>query len=244
MPLHPLAETASPPLTRVAKMTGMTQRPPRPDDAHDVLAADEFAMPAADPDLHHGPVRLPEDPFGDGEPHDVLAAEEFPMPAGRPHSAPSYVERRGGDGQGGARAPRAAGGAEAAAPATAPRLTGGASGGRSVTVPSATSAAKPTRLRQRRVGVDGQRQVLGDGAHLDRQHHLGDQLAGARPRRCRRRGSVGSPGRRSSLVRPSGRSSDSARPDAAQGNTARSYATSPAWASVSVRPAQATSGSV
>ena len=52
--------------------------------AHDVLAAEEFAMPAADPDLHHGPVLLPEDPTGDPAPHDVLAAEEFPMPAPRP----------------------------------------------------------------------------------------------------------------------------------------------------------------
>ena len=38
-------------------------------------------MPAPDPDLHHGPVLLPEDPTGVPEPHDVLAAEEFAMPA-------------------------------------------------------------------------------------------------------------------------------------------------------------------
>jgi hypothetical protein len=50
---------------------------------HDVLAAEEFAMPSEDPDLHHGPVRLPEDPSGIPEPHDVLAAEEFAMPAPR-----------------------------------------------------------------------------------------------------------------------------------------------------------------
>ena len=37
----------------------------RPDDAHDILAAEEFGVPAPDPD-----------------PHDVLAAEEFPVPAG------------------------------------------------------------------------------------------------------------------------------------------------------------------
>ncbi len=53
------------------------------DAAHDVLAAEAFAMPAADPELHHGPVVLPEDPTGIIEPHDVLAAEEFPMPAPR-----------------------------------------------------------------------------------------------------------------------------------------------------------------
>jgi hypothetical protein len=51
---------------------------------HDVLAAEAFAMPASDPELHHhGPIALPEDPTGIEEPHDVLAAEEFPMPAPR-----------------------------------------------------------------------------------------------------------------------------------------------------------------
>ncbi|MBV9164684.1 MAG: hypothetical protein JO321_11320 [Solirubrobacterales bacterium] len=55
---------------------------PPPDEAHDILAAEEFAMPAPDPDLHHhDPVLLPEDPTGIAEPHDVLAAEEFPIPA-------------------------------------------------------------------------------------------------------------------------------------------------------------------
>jgi MYXO-CTERM domain-containing protein len=55
-----------------------------PDDAHDVLAAEEFGVPAPDPDLHHhGPVSLPEDPTGIAEPHDVLAAEEFALPAPR-----------------------------------------------------------------------------------------------------------------------------------------------------------------
>jgi hypothetical protein len=49
--------------------------------AHDVLAAEAFAVPAPDPSLHHGPVVLPDDPTGIAEPHDVLAAEEFPMPA-------------------------------------------------------------------------------------------------------------------------------------------------------------------
>jgi len=46
---------------------------------HDVLAAEEFGMPAPDPALRRP--RLPEDPAGFSEPHDVLAAEEFPMPA-------------------------------------------------------------------------------------------------------------------------------------------------------------------
>jgi hypothetical protein len=53
------------------------------DKAHDVLAAEAFAMPAPDPSLHYGPVVLPEDPTGIAEPHDVLAADEFPMPAPR-----------------------------------------------------------------------------------------------------------------------------------------------------------------
>jgi hypothetical protein len=51
---------------------------------HDVLAAEEYGMPAPDPALHHGPVRLPDDPTGIAEPHDVLAAEEFAMPAPPP----------------------------------------------------------------------------------------------------------------------------------------------------------------
>lgn len=57
---------------------------------HDVLAAEEFALPAPDPILHHSPVRLPEDPTGIAEPHDVLAAEEFALPApiGMPGAVP------------------------------------------------------------------------------------------------------------------------------------------------------------
>jgi hypothetical protein len=66
-------------------------RVPAEEPARDVLAAEEFAMPAPDPSLHHGPVTLPEDPTGIAEPHDVLAAEEFAMPAPHPTSA---VERR------------------------------------------------------------------------------------------------------------------------------------------------------
>jgi hypothetical protein len=48
------------------------------EEAHDVLAAEEFAMPArGDYGLH-----LPRDPHGIEEPYDVLAADEFAMPAG------------------------------------------------------------------------------------------------------------------------------------------------------------------
>jgi hypothetical protein len=61
------------------------QEIPLDERPHDVLAAEAFAMPARDPELHHhGPIALPEDPTGIEEPHDVLAAEEFPMPAQRP----------------------------------------------------------------------------------------------------------------------------------------------------------------
>jgi hypothetical protein len=47
------------------------------EEAHDVLAADEFAIPArGDYGLH-----LPRDWHGE-KPHDVLAADEFAMPSG------------------------------------------------------------------------------------------------------------------------------------------------------------------
>src|SRR5581483_8496987 len=67
-------------------------------EAHDVLAAEAFAVPAPDPQLRHDPVVLPEDPTGIPEPHDILAAEEFPMPSARPHAA-----RRPGEGAGAGR---------------------------------------------------------------------------------------------------------------------------------------------
>jgi hypothetical protein len=57
--------------------------PPAGEPAHDVLAAEAFAVPTADPSLRHAPFKLPEDPSGIAEPHDVLAAEEFAMPATR-----------------------------------------------------------------------------------------------------------------------------------------------------------------
>ena len=63
-------------------------------EAHDILAAEAFAMPATDPTLHHGPVQLPSDPAGDVEPHDILAAEEFAMPAVRPWET-GLVQPRG-----------------------------------------------------------------------------------------------------------------------------------------------------
>jgi hypothetical protein len=60
----------------------------------DVLAAEEFGVPAPDPSLHHGPITLPEDPSGIVEPHDVLAAEEFAMPAPLPGRGGSASQRQ------------------------------------------------------------------------------------------------------------------------------------------------------
>ncbi|HWC85877.1 MAG TPA: hypothetical protein VG388_05030 [Solirubrobacteraceae bacterium] len=61
--------------------------------AHDVLAAEEFALPAADPSIGY-PVVLPDDPSGIAEPHDVLAAEEFALPASPAHPAGPVVPAR------------------------------------------------------------------------------------------------------------------------------------------------------
>ena len=55
-------------------------QPAAPDPAHDILAAEAFAVPAPDPRLRHD-LDLPGDPAGIVEPHDILAAEEFAMPA-------------------------------------------------------------------------------------------------------------------------------------------------------------------
>ena len=58
--------------------------PPDPsgtEEPHDILAAEEFGIPAREN-------RIPGDPTGLREAHDVLAAEEFAMPAGaEPHGA-------------------------------------------------------------------------------------------------------------------------------------------------------------
>jgi hypothetical protein len=72
----------------------MTEKRPRrrrtatPEDVHDILAAEAFAVPEADPSIHPRPVVLPEDPTGILEAHDILAAEEFAMPSVRPHVDP------------------------------------------------------------------------------------------------------------------------------------------------------------
>jgi hypothetical protein len=71
--------------------------PPEPNasgEPHDVLAAEEFAMPAPEATRGDRPLVLPPEPNASGEPHDVLAAEEFAMPAPPPHvsfAQPSIV---------------------------------------------------------------------------------------------------------------------------------------------------------
>jgi MYXO-CTERM domain-containing protein len=62
--------------------------PPDPsgiEEPHDVLAAEEFAMPTRDE-------RYPADPTGNREPHDVLAADEFAMPTPGTAAEPSEDE--------------------------------------------------------------------------------------------------------------------------------------------------------
>jgi hypothetical protein len=74
----------------------MSERHTRTEEpAHDVLAAEEFAVPAPDPSLHPHRVVLPDDPSGIAEPHDILAAEEFAMPA--PRGGSSGVPRPSAD---------------------------------------------------------------------------------------------------------------------------------------------------
>ena len=62
-------------------MSADRPKPSEEEAAHDVLAAEAFAVPAPDPNLRHQDLELPEDPSGIQAPHDILAAEEFAMPA-------------------------------------------------------------------------------------------------------------------------------------------------------------------
>jgi len=59
----------------------------------DVLAAEEFGVPAPDPALTPEELHLPSDLVGD-EPRDVLAAEEFAMPAPDEARVPPGAGRR------------------------------------------------------------------------------------------------------------------------------------------------------
>jgi hypothetical protein len=63
------------------------------EEAHDILAAEQFAMPAPEEARHERPVVLPPDPTGIEEPHDILAAEMFAMPA--PPRRPPFRKPRG-----------------------------------------------------------------------------------------------------------------------------------------------------
>jgi hypothetical protein len=67
----------------------------RNEDAHDVLAAEQFGVPAPDPALHRDDVRdvlaaeefvvpAPDPALHRDEAHDVLAADEFVVPAPDP----------------------------------------------------------------------------------------------------------------------------------------------------------------
>jgi hypothetical protein len=53
-------------------MTDSQRESPGPEEPHDILAAEEFAIPQPDPGVPHDL---------DPDPHDVLAAEEFAFPA-------------------------------------------------------------------------------------------------------------------------------------------------------------------
>jgi hypothetical protein len=66
---------------------------PGEEAAHDILAAEAFAVPAPDPRLRHHLV-LPDDPAGTPEPHDILAAEEFAMPAPEDERGPRGANAR------------------------------------------------------------------------------------------------------------------------------------------------------
>jgi hypothetical protein len=63
-------------------------------EAVDVLAAEEFGVPAPDPALRPEKLVLPPDLVAD-EPHDVLAAEEFAMPSpDEAHRVPRSTRRK------------------------------------------------------------------------------------------------------------------------------------------------------
>jgi hypothetical protein len=74
----------------------MDERDRFDEEPHDILAAEEFPMPAPEGAHDERPLVLPPDPRGDDEePHDILAAEEFPMPAPPRHAHPPRGGLRG-----------------------------------------------------------------------------------------------------------------------------------------------------
>ena len=66
------------------------------EEPHDVLAAEEFGVPAPDPLLQDEPPAPvpedPDDPDGQAPPHDVLAGEEFPIPGSTGHNGAESEE--------------------------------------------------------------------------------------------------------------------------------------------------------
>jgi hypothetical protein len=68
-------------MSQLHQPTSIPAEPNASDQPHDVLAAEEFAMPAPEAARRGRPIVLPDDPDGRSEPHDILAAEQFAMPA-------------------------------------------------------------------------------------------------------------------------------------------------------------------
>ncbi len=85
---------------------------PGTQEPHDVLAAEEFVVPAPDPMLQHEPLNVPDDPDdpeGQSPPHDVLAGEEFPIPAATGRSAAEEAAESASTGGSGGRSKAKAG---------------------------------------------------------------------------------------------------------------------------------------
>jgi hypothetical protein len=73
------------------RFAGMVHKEDTGSGPVDVLAAEEFGVPAPDPALRPEVLNLPPDLVAD-EPHDVLAAEEFAMPS--PEEAHKFLKTR------------------------------------------------------------------------------------------------------------------------------------------------------
>ena len=76
------------------RLQGMARDKDNGPEPVDVLAAEEFGVPAPDPALRPEKLVLPPDLIAD-KPHDVLAAEEFAMPAPEEaHRVPRPTRRK------------------------------------------------------------------------------------------------------------------------------------------------------
>jgi hypothetical protein len=127
-----------------------TNRKPAGARAHDILAAEEFGVPARDPALHHEDphdilaaegfeMPAPDPALHREDPHDVLAAEEFGVPAPDPalHHGPVTLP---GDPTGIAEPHDILAAEEFAMPAATPRVLGWSSPAR------ALDRGSPSRL--------------------------------------------------------------------------------------------------